>query len=194
MIGGHSYGAGYQVLKNDEGNDAFNILADYQFAYNGGNALFKFAEFDEKENKIYLSTFSQYAARLDDDERTFFDVNYLTGPGNYSEFGIDFEERFSGLDKSEIAEIVVGKINNLKASNVDKNSITLNWNKPSTIVGLVEYIIYKDGKLVDKVDASTTSYNFTGLKTNSIYGFKVIGKYSNGEESKPVSINVRTKK
>lgn len=194
MIGGHSHGAGDQVLKNNEGNDVFNILADYQFAYNGGNALFKFAEFDEEADKIYLSTFSPYAAGLEDHERTFFDVNYLTGAGNYSEFNINFDERFKGLDKSEPTEIIVGKVNNLKASNVDKNSITLNWDKPKASVGLVEYDIYKDGKLLDTIECNTTSYKITELKSNTIYGFKVVSKYSDGKASKPVSINIRTKK
>ena len=100
MIGGHSHGAGDEILINDKGNEVISILADYQFSHNGGNALFKFAEFDETLNKIYLSTFSPYAATLSDEERTFFDVNYLTGAGNYSEFDINFAERFAGMDKS----------------------------------------------------------------------------------------------
>lgn len=102
MIGGHSHGSGNQILTNDAGNPVFNILADYQFAYNGGNALFKFAEFDETNNKIYLSTFSPYAATLSDEERGFFDVNYLTGDGNYNEFNINFKERFAGMEKSKV--------------------------------------------------------------------------------------------
>lgn len=194
MIGGHSHGAGDQVIKNDNGNNVFNILADYQFAYNGGNALFKFAEFDEDADKIYLSTFSPYAAGVEDNERTFFDVNYLTGPGNYSEFNINFDERFEGLDKSEPVEIIVEKVNNLKASNVDKNTVTLSWDKPNSTVGLIEYLIYKDGKLVEIIDAKTNRYKFTELRSNTIYGFKVSAKYSNGEISKPKSVNVRTKK
>ncbi|MGL5380956.1 LamG-like jellyroll fold domain-containing protein [Clostridium sp.] len=194
MIGGHSHGAGDQVLKNDAGNDVFNILADYQFAYNGGNALFKFAEFDEKENKIYLSTFSPYAAGLKDEERTFFDVNYLTGAGNYSEFDIDFEERFEGMDKSEEDNIVVGKVEKLKESDVTSNSLILSWEAPKEIIGLVEYVIYKDGKKIDSISSKNNTYKVEGLNKNSIYGFKVTAKYSNGEESKPKSINVRTKK
>ncbi|MDU4889223.1 MAG: LamG-like jellyroll fold domain-containing protein [Clostridium sp.] len=101
VIGGHSHGAGNQILINDQGNEVLSILADYQFAHNGGNALFKFAEFNEVANKIYLSTFSPYAATIGNEERTFFDVNYLTGVGNYSEFEFNFEERFAGMEKSD---------------------------------------------------------------------------------------------
>lgn len=100
MISGHNHGAGEEVLKNDSGNEVFSILADYQFSYNGGNAFFKFAEFDEAANCIRLSTFSPYAATLSDSERTFFDVNYMTGAGNYTVYQIDFETRFAGLKAS----------------------------------------------------------------------------------------------
>ncbi|MGL5381664.1 fibronectin type III domain-containing protein [Clostridium sp.] len=72
--------------------------------------------------------------------------------------------------------------------------VKLSWDAPATEVGLVEYIVYKDGKELAKVPAGTTSYDVSGLKGNTIYGFKVTSKYSNGEESKPQSINVRTSK
>ncbi len=97
MVGGHSHGYGVLELTNSYGNKVHSVLADYQFAYNGGNALMKFAEFDEKEGKIRISTFSPYAATLADEERTFFDVNFMTGIGNYDEIEIDFMERFSNF-------------------------------------------------------------------------------------------------
>ena len=97
MVGGHSHGYGVLELTNAYGNKVYSVLADYQFSYNGGNALMKFAEFDEKEGIIRLSTFSPYAATLEDDERTFFDVNFMTGIGNYDEISIDFMERFGNF-------------------------------------------------------------------------------------------------
>ncbi len=97
MVGGHSHGYGVLELTNAYGNKVHSVLADYQFAYNGGNALMKFAEFDEKEGIIRISTFSPYAATLEDNERTFFDVNFMTGVGNYDEIEIDFIERFSNF-------------------------------------------------------------------------------------------------
>lgn len=100
LIGGHSHGAGDEILINDAGNQVWSVLADYQFAYNGGNALYKFAEFDEVNNLISLSTFSPYVASLAEAERTFFDVNYLTGEGNYSQFQLNFATRFAGMAKS----------------------------------------------------------------------------------------------
>lgn len=104
MIGGHSHGAGEEILVNDAGNDVISVLADYQFAYNGGNAFLKFAEFDEAHNQVKLSTFSPYAYTLPEEEKTFFDVNYMTGPGNYAEFDLDFAVRFAGAQPSSAAE------------------------------------------------------------------------------------------
>lgn len=104
MISGHHHGAGEEVLKNDFGNSVYSILADYQFSYNGGNAFFKFAEFDEAHNKIRFSTFSPYAATLKYEERTFFDVNYMTGAGNYTVLDLDFENRFKGYESSSNIE------------------------------------------------------------------------------------------
>ncbi len=97
MVGGHSHGYGVLELTNSYGNKVYSVLADYQFSYNGGNALMKFAEFDEKEGMIRISTFSPYAATLSDEERSFFDVNFMTGIGNYDEIEMNFKERFSNF-------------------------------------------------------------------------------------------------
>lgn len=99
MVGGHSHGYGNETLQNNYGHDVFSVLADYQFSYNGGNAFFKFAEFDEKGGKIRISTFSPYVQTLADEDKSFFDVNYMTGKGNYDELDIDFSERFSFAGK-----------------------------------------------------------------------------------------------
>lgn len=104
MISGHNHGAGAEVLLNDAGLDVYSVMTDYQFTYNGGNAFFRFAEFDEAHNKIRLSSFSPYSATLRDDDRTFFDVNYMTGDGSYTVIDFKFESRFEGLKKSEDAE------------------------------------------------------------------------------------------
>ncbi|MGL5381578.1 discoidin domain-containing protein, partial [Clostridium sp.] len=94
----------------------------------------------------------------------------------------------------EVEEIVVSKPVNLRATEITNNSATLTWDIPTSVIGLDEYVIYKDGKEVATVKAGTTEYKEEGLKANTIYGYKVTAKYSNGEESKPVSVNIRTKK
>lgn len=90
--------------------------------------------------------------------------------------------------------IVVSKINNLESSEVTNNIVKLTWNTPNNEIGLSEYIVYKDGKKFAKVPSETKEFVVDGLRANTIYGFKVTAKYSNGEESKPESINIRTKK
>ncbi len=115
MISGHNHGAGEEVLLNEQGNEVFSIMADYQFSYNGGNAYFKFAEFDEANNRIALSTFSPYAATLKDGERTPFDVNYMTGAGNYTIMEIDFQSRFAGMKASDNAESYKESLKNTKS-------------------------------------------------------------------------------
>ncbi len=97
LVGGHSHGSGAEVLTNSDGNSVYSILTDYQFAYNGGNGFFRYLELDESANKIYYSTYSPYAASLDESEKTFFDVNFMTGEGNEGELDIDFETRFADM-------------------------------------------------------------------------------------------------
>lgn len=70
--------------------------------------------------------------------------------------------------------------------------VTLRWGAPESKEGLVGYTLYKDGKVMEKVNADTTNYKVEGLKENSIYSFKIVSNYSNGKSSKPVSINIRT--
>lgn len=95
MVGGHSHGYGTEKLINDAGHPVYSVLADYQFSFNGGNALFKFAEFDEKNNRIHVSTFSPYVQSLPAENKSFFDVNYMTGKGNDDMLEINFAERFA---------------------------------------------------------------------------------------------------
>lgn len=94
MVGGHSHGSGVEMLKNDMGQDVISILTDLQFSHNGGNGWFRYLEFDEASNKIYYSIYSPYAASLQDSEKTFFDVNFLTGDGHEGEIDIPFHVRF----------------------------------------------------------------------------------------------------
>ncbi|MGL5380935.1 discoidin domain-containing protein, partial [Clostridium sp.] len=102
-------------------------------------------------------------------------------------------EAIDTLVKGGNEEIIVSKPSSLKAE-ASKNSVKLSWKAPEHVVGLAEYIIYKDGVEVDRVSAEVLEANVDSLKSNSIYGFKIVASYSNGENSKPVSVNVRTLK
>ena len=76
------------------------LLSDYQFAYNGGNAFFQYVGMDEANNKITMRTYSPYSASLPAAERSFFDVNSLTGVGNTYDGSFDFAKRFAGYEHS----------------------------------------------------------------------------------------------
>ncbi|MGL5379704.1 glycoside hydrolase domain-containing protein [Clostridium sp.] len=88
-------------------------------------------------------------------------------------------------------DIVISKVSNLTAK-VTTNEVTLTWDEPSNLMGLKEYIIYKDGKEYSRLPVKTNSLEIKELLANTIYGFKVVSNYENGETSKPVSINIRT--
>lgn len=107
MFGGHSHGYGTLELTNSYGHTVYSVLADYQFSYNGGNAIFKFAEFDEEDNKIRLSSFSPYVATLSEEEKSFFDVNFMTGKGHSDELDLNFEERLGSLQYYEYGDNLI---------------------------------------------------------------------------------------
>ncbi|MGL5381106.1 S8 family serine peptidase [Clostridium sp.] len=83
----------------------------------------------------------------------------------------------------------------LKAIETNKEDVKLNWNA-SASTDTMEYILYKDGKEIDRVpaDKDVLEYSVTGLRSNTIYGFKVVSRSKTGILSKPVSLNVRTAK
>ncbi len=109
LVGGHSHGSGVQELTNTSGKQVISILTDLQFAYNGGNGWFRYLEFDESADKIYYSIYSPYAASLGESEKSFFDVNFLTGPGNEGEISIDFDQRFAGMAREAQAAQTQGQ-------------------------------------------------------------------------------------
>lgn len=100
MYSGHNHGSGQMTLTNDAGNPVLGLLSDYQFAYNGGNAFFQYVGMDEANNKIAMRTYSPYSASLPTAERSFFDVNFLTGIGNTYDGSFDFTRRFAGYEHS----------------------------------------------------------------------------------------------
>ncbi|MEG2291381.1 MAG: fibronectin type III domain-containing protein [Clostridium sp.] len=100
---------------------------------------------------------------------------------------------FEANEEVEV-EIIVSKVNNLKEVDRTVSSVKLGWESPDNVAGLVEYVIYKDGKKLTSVSSDESEYVVNELRSNTIYGFKVTAKYSNGKESKPQSVNVRTTK
>lgn len=100
------------------------------------------------------------------------------------------ENSFYGVDE----EIIPEKVTDLKVASKTSDSVTLSWTNQDTTTGLVGYVIYKDGKEIGQVPYNLNTYTVSDLRINTNYGLKVASKYSNGESSKAVSINVKTEK
>lgn len=109
-----------------------------------------------------------------------------------TETEIEKPEEKEASQGSKEAGVGVEKPRNIQGE-TESTSATISWEAPKNTENLVEYVIYKDGKTLETIDASNASYKVEDLKANTIYGFKVASKYSNGEISKPISINIRTK-
>ena len=112
MVAGHNHGSGYTQgsdrLFNAAGNEVIGMLVDLQFGYNGGNAWYRFIEFDECANILEFTTFSPYAASLTPEERnkSIFNVNYYEGSDGEGKglrwtMDFDFEERFGAFYEGE---------------------------------------------------------------------------------------------
>ncbi|WP_170272187.1 endo-alpha-N-acetylgalactosaminidase family protein [Clostridium tarantellae] len=90
-------------------------------------------------------------------------------------------------------EIKPEKIQNLKGESTF-NSITVSWDAPNSKEGLMEYAIFIDNKHVATIPSSENSYTIKNLKANTLYGIKIIARYSNGEQARPFSKKFRTGK
>jgi hypothetical protein len=103
MVAGHNHGAGTATFTNSSGNPVYGVLTDYQFAYNGGNGYFRYLEFDENNNKIYYSAYSPYEGTLSPSQKSFFDINFLSGAGNEGALDLNFASRFPGMARNSAA-------------------------------------------------------------------------------------------
>jgi len=61
---------------NVYGQKVYQILADYQDRENGGNGFLRILEFSQKENKIYVKTYSPYTNEYEKDEDSEFVLDY----------------------------------------------------------------------------------------------------------------------
>lgn len=153
--------------------------SDYEFASARVYSKALSQEEVEAQRNAFITEGAEYAVNPSDNSVVMWlDMKNLVVP--------EKEEEKPG-------DIVVEKVTNLKGE-VTNSTATLTWEAPKSKEGLAGYVIYKDGKELEQISADVTTYVAENLKTNIIYGFKVVSKYSNGEVSKPVSVNLRTKK
>lgn len=102
-------------------------------------------------------------------------------------------ENFKADKNPDLSGIIVEKARNLKIKEVTQNLVNITWEAPENNTNIVEYNIYLDGKIRATVKASEIlEYSIEGLRSNTIYGVKVVSKTKSGALSKPISLNLRT--
>jgi hypothetical protein len=103
VVCGHNHGAGHKARINSYGHPVWEMVVDYQMAYQGGNAQMQVYEFDLTNNKINGLSFSPWVPEKPESTVTQFDRALLSGNGNDFSVDMDFEERFKGFNSSFIA-------------------------------------------------------------------------------------------
>ena len=141
---------------------------------------------DKLEEKYTPESWEVFKTALDNSKLVLDNENAIQEEVNEAISNLN-----NAIDKLVAKEIIVSKATELKAV-ASSTGVKLTWKAPQYADGLKEYIVYKDGKKFATVDAKDLTYDVTGLKGNTIYGFKVTAVYTNGVESKPVSVNART--
>lgn len=161
---------------------------------------------NEPDNVYGLSEYVIYKNGKELDTVKYGKNGYtVTGLSFNKVYGFKVSARYSnGVESKPISinsrtdkedkDIIISKPKNIASSDITENSFKLGWEDPENIYGLIEHVIYIDGKEFEVVPAGTNKYKIDGLRKNTIYGVKVTARYLNGEESKPISINLRTKK
>lgn len=113
-------------------------------------------------------------------------------PATFSSFKINGEEIPFAEEKVQEG-LKQDKAANFKVDEVTNTSLLLKWD-PVTNTNIKEYAIYKDGKVLQNVPYTSTELRINELSGNTIYGFKVVAIGEDGQQSKPVSLNLRTSK
>ncbi|WP_260598771.1 LamG-like jellyroll fold domain-containing protein [Sphingomonas endolithica] len=93
-LNGHIHGSSRLTKKNDFGNDVLEMVVDYQMAYQGGNGLMRFYEFDLTNNKIHALSFSPWVPQKPKDTLNAFDQAMLTEDNHQFTVSMNFAERF----------------------------------------------------------------------------------------------------
>ncbi|MGL5381012.1 glycoside hydrolase family 38 C-terminal domain-containing protein [Clostridium sp.] len=160
-------------------NDSYEVLVleNQHRLYNGGGNPDS-ASIDNKKVSINM-----YPMTLDENKI----VKDITLPNN-DKIKI-FAINTGNIKNNE--EIIVAKPSNLKSSSTN-STVNLRWDSPTSVIGLKEYVVYKDGKEFMTVPSNSNECTVENLRANTIYGFKIAARFNNNEESKPVSVNVRT--
>ena len=85
VLSGHVLGEFHSTAVNDEGEDVFELLANYQGRDNGGDGWMRLLEFDENNNQINVRTYSPTLGQFETDSDSQFSL------------AIDFDSRLGAV-------------------------------------------------------------------------------------------------
>lgn len=198
LAGGHSHGSGVQTLTNDSGKEVFSVLTDYQFAYNGGNGIFRYLEFDESQNKIYYSAYSPYAASLQEEEKSFFDVNFLNGDGNEGSMDLNFSQRFEGMEKKTPSAVQAKWMSGEYHTHTGQSKdATENFMSLSNVLGAA----FRDREVLEENQGSATKtdnilsgagFDFLSIADHLRKSYNGVDGQGNGSYTTPFYVAVQT--
>ncbi|WP_442951953.1 metallophosphoesterase [Orrella sp. JC864] len=97
-LNGHFHGSARLTKLNDFGHAVEQMVVDYQMAYQGGNGLMRFYEFDLSNNRIRALSFSPWVPQKPAETLNEFDQAMLTSPNDQFEIEMDFASRFAGFN------------------------------------------------------------------------------------------------
>jgi len=99
-LNGHIHGAAHLTKINDFGHAVEEMVVDYQMAYQGGNALMRFYEFDLTNNQIKALSFSPWVPEKPQDKLNSYDQAMLTEINQQFVIEMNFAERFGGFNRT----------------------------------------------------------------------------------------------
>ncbi|CAN7761092.1 LamG-like jellyroll fold domain-containing protein [Caballeronia sp. LjRoot31] len=96
-VNGHHHGSAHLTKINEFGNPVEEMVVDYQMAYQGGNGLMRYYEFDFTNNEIKALSFSPWVRQKPAETLNSFDQAMLTEANHQFTIKVDFAKRFSGF-------------------------------------------------------------------------------------------------
>lgn len=170
------------MIKENEDNTLTIVVSDPTFEQDDISI-----EIEKLASRV-ISSDNEISDITLEEGKIVFDVDTLNSNGKTFELVVELDESsvIQRPDQESKPKKVKGKST--------KDTVKLTWEEPKNSEDLIGYIIYKDGKELIIIESENEEYIVENLNSNTNYGFEIVAKYSNNEISKPVSINIRTKK
>ncbi len=89
----------------------------------------------------------------------------------------------------------ISSIYNLRVAEREYNGIVLEWDMPTCVSEVKNYVLYRDGEYLCTLSGAVTSYaDFSGLTESQLYDYTLVAVSFQGAVSKPAFVQVSTYK